>query len=134
MHAYTGNLLDPSDPSPASLSSAHFHAFDVAAVGLGFHHFADPDLAARQLASRLRPGGVLFVVDFLPHEHHDVPAHAGVAHHGFSEERVRAIFEGAGVGKGFALEEMGNGVVFHNVGGEGREMKRRVFIARGEKA
>ena len=134
MHAYTGNLLDPVDPSPASLSSADFQSFDLAAVGLGFHHFGDPDFAARQLAARLRPGGVLFIVDFLPHGHHDVHAHAGVAHHGFSEERVREIFEGAGVGKGFGLEEMGEGVVFHNAGGEGKDMRRRVFIARGEKA
>lgn len=136
MHAYPGNLLDPSAPSPASLSSPHFHAFDLAAVGLGFHHFADPDLAARQLAARLRPGGVLFIVDFLPHghAHDDGTGHAGVAHHGFSEERVRGIFEGAGVGRGFGMEGMGGAVVFHNVGGEGREMRREVFIARGEKA
>lgn len=136
MHAYPGNLLDPSDPAPATLSPASFHSFDVAAVGLGFHHFGDPDLAARQLASRLRPGGVLFIVDFLPHGpgHGDAPAHAGVAHHGFSEGRVRGIFEGAGVGRGFGIEEMGEGVVFHGVGAGGEEMRRRVFIARGEKA
>lgn len=135
MHAHTGNLLDPTTPSPESLSAPHFHSFDLAAVGLGFHHFSDPDHAARQLAARLRPGGVLFIVDFLPHAHEEGhAAKAGVAHHGFSEERVREIFEGAGVGKGFGLEEMGSGVVFHSAGGEGKDMKRRVFIARGEKA
>ncbi|SPO03865.1 uncharacterized protein DNG_06548 [Cephalotrichum gorgonifer] len=133
MHAYSGNLLDPSTPTPESLDDPLFHSFDLAAVGLGFHHFTDPDFAARRLAERLRPGGVLFIVDFFSHAGHADSGHAGVAHHGFSEERVREIFEGAGVGKGFAIEEMGSGVVFHNVKEDGKTMERRVFIARGEK-
>ncbi|KAJ0296164.1 hypothetical protein COL516b_011916 [Colletotrichum fioriniae] len=102
MHAYQGNLTDPSDPSPAAFNSddGRFRDFDVAGVGLGFHHFEDPELSARRLVERLRPGGVFIILDFLPHEKmdHALPAAHTVMHHGFSEERMRAIFEQAGAG------------------------------------
>lgn len=140
MFAMPGNLLVPENPHPAELSEANLFNFDVAAVGLGFHHFTDPDLAAKRLVERLRPGGVLFIVDFLPHEHrHDHGASHTVLHHGFSKERVREIFEKAGAGKGFAIQELGVGIVVGGHGhgdgdGEDRERrKRKVFLARGEK-
>lgn len=178
MYAYQGNLADPEDPGPAAFAGPEFFGFDVAAVGLGFHHFDNPGYAAKQLAARLRPGGVLFVLEFLPHapvgqdggghdhvhdhghdhshgnggghDHGDAHDHGHshshshaavdnqalesqptVTHHGFSEEQIRTIFEEAGVGKDFALAEIGGGVVFAAKGGPG--MRRRVFIARGVK-
>ena len=67
MHAYQGNICMPDDPSPTAFSSPEFFNFDIAAVGLGFHHFDDPELAACRLVERLRPGGVLVILDFLPH-------------------------------------------------------------------
>ncbi|KAF4812922.1 putative methyltransferase [Colletotrichum siamense] len=162
MRAYAGNLTDPADPDPAAFAGAGFRDFDVAGVGLGFHHFADPEYSAKKLVERLRPGGVFIILDFLPHEkmHHGLPAAHTVMHHGFSEERMRAIFEQAGAGKDFAMEELGSGVVFGGHGhghghGEGHGhdhgdgydhghghghdapkegMKRRVFLARGTKA
>lgn len=76
MRAHQGNLCDPSDPDPAAFRGAEFWGFDVAAVGLGFHHFDDPGLAAARLAARLRPGGVLVILDFLPHGEIDVSANA----------------------------------------------------------
>ncbi|WQF89604.1 Putative S-adenosyl-L-methionine-dependent methyltransferase superfamily [Colletotrichum destructivum] len=164
MHAYQGDLTDPSDPDPSAFSASsdadgRFHDFDVAGVGLGFHHFADPELSARRIVERLRPGGVFVILDFLPHGATDaaLPAANTVVHHGFSRERMRAVFEQAGASRDFAMEEIGSGVVFgghghgheHNNGqkhgdshgqehghshGEGKEgMKRRVFIARGTK-
>ncbi|KAK1987418.1 S-adenosyl-L-methionine-dependent methyltransferase [Colletotrichum cereale] len=167
MRAYQGDLTDPSDPDPAAFSassdpSGRFRDFDVAGVGLGFHHFADPELSARRIVERLRPGGVFFILDFLPHGTADttaLPAASTVMHHGFSEERMRAVFEQAGAGKDFALEEIGGGIVFgghghghghgqthgdghqhghghghgHSHGEEEEGMKRRVFLARGTK-
>ncbi|KAH7358628.1 methyltransferase domain-containing protein [Plectosphaerella cucumerina] len=169
MYAYHGILTDPKDPNPEAFTGPEFFNFDVAAVGLGFHHFDDPGYAAKQLAARLKPCGVLFILDFLPHApaghgdshgHSHSHSHGGaghghdhghshshadagddtpldavptVMHHGFSEEQVRTMFENAGVGKDFALAEMGDGVVFHN-GKSGESMKRRIFLARGVKA
>lgn len=179
MHAFHGNLTDPADPNPAAFAVPNFSGFDVVAVGLGFHHFDDPEYAAKRLVARLKPGGVLLILDFLPHgpvddlhgnshggdhahghEHghghghshgHSHGGDAGtsannvdgasqtaahtVMHHGFSEERMRAVFEGAGAGKDFALAELGSGLVFHGHGAKGAKgMKRRVFLARGVKA
>ncbi|KAK8102929.1 hypothetical protein PG984_016075 [Apiospora sp. TS-2023a] len=172
MHAVVGDVTVPDDPSPAALAGAHFFDFDLAALGLGFHHFADPPLAARRLVERLRPGGVLLILDFVTHEpivkkepreeegreengghehghgHGHGHSHGGhghgddkafhnaahtVTHHGFSESQMKGIFEAAGAGRGFAFLELGSGVVFtHGSGKDGS--KRRVFLARGEKA
>ncbi|KAK7972730.1 methyltransferase domain-containing protein [Apiospora saccharicola] len=168
MHAVVGDVTVPDDPSPAALAGARFFDFDLAALGLGFHHFADPPLAARRLVERLRPGGVLLILDFVTHEpivknepreeegqeensghgHGHGHRHGGhgqgddkashnaahtVTHHGFSESQMKGIFEAAGAGRGFAFLELGSGVVFtHGSGKDGS--KRRVFLARGEKA
>ncbi|KAL2161134.1 hypothetical protein VTH06DRAFT_8353 [Thermothelomyces fergusii] len=134
MHAYHGNLCVPEDPSPPAFASSEFFNFDIAAVGLGFHHFDDPALVARRLAERLKTGGVLMVLDFLPHEKPDAshPATASITHHGFTEEQIRHIYEGAGVGKDFALQELAT--VFHFSKEKGEEVKRKLFIARGTKA
>jgi hypothetical protein len=42
MQTFVGNLLDAKDPSPPSLQGKQFFNFDIAVVGLGFHHFDDP--------------------------------------------------------------------------------------------
>ncbi|KAI0109412.1 S-adenosyl-L-methionine-dependent methyltransferase [Hypoxylon sp. NC0597] len=130
MHAIVGDLAAADGPQPADLlSDPSFFGFDVATVGGGLHHFADPELAAARLVQRLRPGGVLLVWDFLPHG----PIHGhqyGVMHHGLSEERVRAMFEGAGAGKGFSLEVLGSGLTFSS---SDEVMRREIFLARGEK-
>ena len=130
--AYTGNLCIAADPNPSALHGPRFHDFDLACVGLGFHHFSDPDLAASRLVQRLRPGGVLFIVDFLQHESFsgNHPAMETVTHHGFSKDRVKAMFEQAGAGNKFALRsttiemDHGDGTV---------PVPRTIFFARGQK-
>jgi len=140
MHAVHGNLLDVTNPNPASLSAPEFYDFDIAVVGLGFHHFDDPALAATRLADRLKNGGVLMIVDFMPHEHfhghdgygHDHPAKKTVMHMGFSEKEVMEVFQGAGVGGSFEFVVLGKGVVFGDRE-NGTKMERNVFMARGSK-
>lgn len=167
MVAFHGNLCVPEDEDPEAFRDGKFSGFDLAVVGLGFHHFDEPDLAAKRLAARLKPGGVLLIIDFLPHaphgseasgdhdghdhdhhhhHHHDDAqthshGHEGaeihiaadekalktVTHHGFSEERIKEIFVGAGAGKDFALDDMGQ-VKFGEKHG-----KRTLFMARGTK-
>ena len=144
MHAYQGDICTPPSPPPDPSSStpptdlfpdAKFYGFDIAAVGLGFHHFQSPSYAALQLSRRLRPGGVLFIVDFLPHDEmaHGHAAKHTVMHHGFSEDEIRTIFTGAGCGKDFAMTELGRGVVFDRLGEDRKNVKRHVFLARGTK-
>lgn len=154
MVAYQGDLCVPTEEHPEVFLDSKFFNFDMACVGLGFHHFDDPDLAAKRLVSRLKPGGVLVIIDFLPHgplSDHDHDHHHGhghghdhshleeddeqhkkarktVTHHGFSEDRIKEIFVNAGAGKGFAIDKMG--VVIMGL----RDMKRDLFMARGTKA
>lgn len=70
MHAMVGNLIDASSSTSIDpiFASKDFYDFDIAAVGLGWHHFPDPAYAAKQLAERLKVGGTLLIIDFLPHE------------------------------------------------------------------
>lgn len=161
MFAVQGNLLDTADADPHALRGPRFADFDIAAVGLGFHHFDDPDLAARRLVARLRPGGVLFITDFLSpslqqqqhqhgegdddgdrhqhghhdhHSHHDDHhhGHRSVVHAGFSEERIRQCFERAGAGLGFALEVVGS-VAIPPHGPPEPTRNKTLFFARGTK-
>ncbi|KAI1392191.1 S-adenosyl-L-methionine-dependent methyltransferase [Hypoxylon trugodes] len=135
MHAVVGDLIVADEPQPAELSDSRFFGFDVATVGGGLHHFADPELAAERLVQRLRPGGVLLVWDFLPHGPWHGHGGNSVLHHGLSEERVRSMFERAGAGKGFSLEVLGSGISPGQcVHGEAEPLRREVFLARGEKA
>lgn len=62
--ARVGDLITEEEP-PAELSGSDLQGFSVAAVTAGVHHFADPALAIRRLAGRLRPGGVLAIIDFV---------------------------------------------------------------------
>lgn len=136
MEAFVGNLLDAKDPDPASLQDEKFFNFDIAVVGLGFHHFDDPALAAKRLTERLKKGGVLTIIDFLPHAHHGQHSHAAahtVTHMGFSEEQVRKMFEDAGAGGDFDYTVVGRGIVFRGQKEGGEDMKRSVFMARGTK-
>lgn len=85
MFAVEGNLLDANNPSPESLKAEEWWEFEIAAVGLGFHHFEDPRFAARQLARRLKKGGVLLVIDFCSHAPiagHHTHAHEHEHEHG----------------------------------------------------
>lgn len=100
MSAEVGNLVDEAGPTASAMKAEYFD-FDLVAVGVAFHHFADPGLAAKRLVERLKPGsGVLLVLDFLrsqpwltPTDH---PANPTVSHHGFSEDTMRDMFVAAG--------------------------------------
>ncbi|KAI0021440.1 S-adenosyl-L-methionine-dependent methyltransferase [Xylariomycetidae sp. FL0641] len=156
MHAIVGDLaVASSDTIAPALSAPEYHNFDIAVVGGGFHHMDNPSLAAKRLADRLKPGGVLMIWDFAPHgafahsHHHHHHSHAPpqdashtVMHHGFGEEAIRGIFEDAGAGADFGHVLVGGGFLLgHQTleeGGAEEEKKvsakrRQVFFARGAK-
>ncbi|USW59623.1 Putative S-adenosyl-L-methionine-dependent methyltransferase [Septoria linicola] len=68
--------------------------FDIAVVGLGFHHFDYPSDAAKRLATRLKPGGVLLLIDFM--QHTDATGTSSAVK-GFEEENMKTIKERAGL-------------------------------------
>lgn len=97
--AYHANLFETSGP-PLTLTSPKFHNFDLVAVGFGFHHFEDLPTVTQRLVDRLKPGGVLMILDFFSHDKDEVINEESVntiAHHGFTEGRVMELFEGAGL-------------------------------------
>jgi SAM-dependent methyltransferase len=160
MHAVVGNFIDSSTTPGPEFNAPEYFNFDIAAVGMGWHHFTEPAYAAKRLSERLKVGGVLLIVDFLPHKgfgdghghhHHnhekindgekvdgygdDKKLEQSVAqtviHHGFSEEDIKKMFQDAGVGNDFKFVVLGKGVVFES---QGKSQSRTVFMARGKKA
>ncbi|KAH7236315.1 S-adenosyl-L-methionine-dependent methyltransferase [Fusarium tricinctum] len=116
--AYQGNLADPADASPAAFADAKFFDFDVAGVGLGFHHFDKPDLASKRLAERVKTGGVLFIIDFVAHKiDPEDAAHRGITHHGFVEDEIKQMFENAGL-TDFGYQELPEPIAFKDPRGE----------------
>ncbi|KJY01117.1 hypothetical protein TI39_contig302g00005 [Zymoseptoria brevis] len=81
-HAVVGDLF--TQTVAPELCTSEWYNFDIAVIGLGFHHFEHPDLAIKRLAERLKPEtGVLVIVDFLPFE---ASGHHHHHHHGHKHE------------------------------------------------
>ncbi len=141
MHAIIGNLLDPNDPSSSHLAGKEFFNFDIAVVSGGFHHFDDPSLAASRLAERLKPGGVLLVLDFMASDFEemkaalveggdsaDAEAMKTVVHMGFTEGGIKEVFEGAGVGGEFKFRLMEKVTMFGGEHGHGGGVEEKGVV------
>lgn len=131
--AIEGNLLT-DDELPVELDTPEFHDFDIAAIGVGLHHFDDPAKAIGRLAERLRVGGVLLTVDFVEERGEQGSLPTGAEHtvrkHGFSEREMKDMMEGHGL-TGFGWKEMPERLElkFH----EDKPVSRKGFLARAEK-
>jgi len=181
----TLDLPNDDESLNLNLTDKDFHNFDLAVVGLGFHHFENIERATNRLVERLAHDGVLLIIDFKTHEavkyggeseseskegghnhshshqhghghgHAHGPtsdgSHHGVAHHGFSEEKLKEVFSGAGL-KDVEIKDMDVGftwvtdlksgedtVVFGKLNSveeqEGKQnVFRQLFFAKGVKA
>ncbi|KAF2753296.1 S-adenosyl-L-methionine-dependent methyltransferase [Pseudovirgaria hyperparasitica] len=130
--AVTGNLLrDPVEP--VELMQDKYFNFDIACIGLGFHHFEDPADAAKKLATRLKPGGVLLLIDLLSDDgtaFNDHDAVKSIQKHGFTESDMQKIYDNAGLSR-FSFKVMDEKMVLE--GKNGQNVSRTLFFARGEK-
>ena len=72
----------------------------------GYHHIADVRTVTKTLAFFLKPGGKLLIIDMMPHDGDDFihtdPHYKSAAHivshkHGFTENEMKEILEGAGL-------------------------------------
>lgn len=99
-HAVEGDLLTPETVS-RELSTPELHDFDIVAVGLGFHHFDSPALTVQRLAQRLKPGGVLLIIDLVADGDAGSFKRSKAGHtiktHGFTEEGMKKLFEAEGL-------------------------------------
>lgn len=127
--AVVGNLLAESG-TPESLDGAKFHDFDLVVIGGGYHHFADLTRATARLVARLKPGGVLLVLDFATHglgeSEKNHPAASMIAHHGFNEQQLQGFFEGAGL-IDFKMKKSGQSMKMRGI------EPREPLLARGRK-
>jgi SAM-dependent methyltransferase len=115
--AYTGNLAG-GEASPAAFAAPEFFDFDLVAIGLGFHHFSDPSLAATRIAARLKQGGKFMIIDNVSDDN------------GFFRESAEKLFHDAGVAGDFEFSVIDREL---QIGRGPSAWKQRVFIARGSK-
>lgn len=122
IYAVRGDLMDPS---AGPLEGPDYFDFDLIMMSLALHHIDDPKKMIAKLVERLKPGGRMVVIDWLPsgeasthdhgkhsHKHSSSQgAHSGEAHHeghkpdaaahtisfdGFSKEQMQSMFKEAG--------------------------------------
>lgn len=138
-HAVVGDLCGETVDS--ALDIAELRDFDIAVIGLGFHHFENPALAVQRLGERLKAGsGVLVIIDFLPfsipspHNHGkegDFPAmEHTIKHSGFTGDQMRDLYQKAGF-TDFDIVALAKPVVMELKHGR---TERTVFIAKGKRA
>jgi len=104
-NATEGDLLE-EEGTPEQFSRPDLYNFDIAAVGLGFHHFHDPALAVKRLAERLNPGGVILIIDAVAEGTgkgmsellgKEMGMNHTIKQHGFSAQDMKEIFEAEGL-------------------------------------
>jgi len=141
-HAILGDLCSDRGVSQDLMGKDLFN-FDIAGIGMGFHHFEHLQLSIDRLVERLRPGGVLFIVDLddrggdLAIGEHGVgddftkEAARTVPHkHGFTREDMKVFFDAANC-KNFDFVLLERPIVMGE--GEGAFTKK-VFLAKATKA
>ena len=63
MHAVRGDLLAPAG---GPLDSQDFYSFDLAIMSMALHHVDDPEVMVAKLVERLKPGGTVVIIDWIP--------------------------------------------------------------------
>jgi len=72
---------------------------DAVCCSLVLHHIEDPRPALREMARVLRPdrsGGLVLIIDMLPHEHDEYRTTMGHKHQGFDRASLVAMYADAG--------------------------------------
>lgn len=71
-------------------------SLDAAVCELVLHHLDEPERALAAIRPKLKPGGLVLIIDMLEHEHTDYRHRLGHRHLGFSEDRAAAMLTEAG--------------------------------------
>lgn len=136
-HAVVGDLLGAT--IDAKFKSEEWWEFDIAVIGLGFHHFEYPAEALKRLAARLKARtGVLVIVDFLPFENHQVVKEGSsshgmertIKHNGFTGDQMRDMYLAAGF-EDFDIVALKEPVEMELKSGP---VHRTLFVAKGRKS
>ncbi|RJE17786.1 Methyltransferase domain protein [Aspergillus sclerotialis] len=127
-----GDLL--AESFSEEMNSPEIFDFDLVVISVALHHFENPGLAMKRLGERLKKGGVCFIIDFVPAQHHEFDkefAEAGktVKSHGFSREQTWELFEGAGLSEGFEYEVIQEPINFTK---DGKTFEKTIFVAKAK--
>ncbi len=71
--------------------------FDACHCAMALHHVADPAAAVAEMGRVVRPGGVVTLSAFLPHEQHWMRDELAHHHLGFAREEIEAHLRAAGL-------------------------------------
>ena len=63
--AVRGDLLAPAQ---GSLESQKLYGFDLAIMSMALHHVDNPEAMVAKLVERLKPGGTVVIIDWIPSE------------------------------------------------------------------
>ncbi|KAK2482607.1 hypothetical protein H9L39_04399 [Fusarium oxysporum f. sp. albedinis] len=133
MRAVQGDLIDPElTPSPET-NAPGFFDFDVVVMCMALHHIEDPDNMILQLSKRLRPGGILLIIDWVASSAGS-SAQTGnrtlgaISRMGFQENEVKSSFDKAGLEDWAWKLTSAPSQVPREIGGE-----QQLFLARGKK-
>jgi SAM-dependent methyltransferase len=132
VHAVVGDLC--AEEVPDHLKTKEYFEFDIAVIGLGFHHFENPMRAIERLTERLKTDtGVLLIIDFLPFDDEANAAsdlwQGTIKNRGFTKTNIEKLYTAAGLEK-FSFSVLDEPAVLEKEGGT---VKRAIFIARGRK-
>jgi SAM-dependent methyltransferase len=137
MHAVQGDLLANDSFRPRELTN-----FDVAVISMALHHVSDAKELMSRLVARLRPDGVVVVLDWVPgaadqlltHHHHSV--HDTLAKSSFSKNEMFDIFTTAGCkATGMAYYEYKEPThIPQNASGVDGGVEKTLFIAWAQRA
>lgn len=124
--AISGDLF--ADEIPKELQDPSLYNFDIAAIGLGFHHFSSFSTALLRLKERLSSGGSLLIIDFAD-DSESLPSDT-VKVHGFSDQSMAELFKEAGLENPVYIKMEGH--VELRPGGK-EPVKKQVFLGRAIK-
>jgi SAM-dependent methyltransferase len=137
MQAVQGDLIDPELTPSAELDTPAFFNFDLAVMCMALHHIEDYETMILQLSKRLRPGGILLIVDWVAH-YESSGLHNGIRAMnisngilngmGFAEDDVKRAYEKAGLEDWSWKWASAPSQVPGEIGGT-----QQLFLARGRK-
>ncbi|KAM0079979.1 hypothetical protein ACKRZS_007878 [Fusarium odoratissimum] len=105
MRAVHGDIMNPeASPSP-ELDTPDFNDFDLIVMCMALHHVQDYAAMIQKLSEKLRPGGVLLVIDLVSSSESGCPeatmakelSNHTMSKMGFTETEVKTVFEKAGL-------------------------------------
>ncbi|OBS21735.1 hypothetical protein FPOA_08072 [Fusarium poae] len=106
MHAIQGDMIEPESTPCPELDTPAFFNFDLIVMCMALHHIENPDDMILQLSKRLRPGGLLLIIDWVSHSDSRGGqdgtwkmdfSKLSVNRIGFEEDEVKTAYDKAGL-------------------------------------